>query len=633
MNEWKLTIENIGVFRGKHAFTFNKGLNIVTAPNAVGKTSLLKALRILSDVPEEETIQYLNDFEETGRVMLQNSERFSVSLTRTKEGVKYLKKDKLIGDGRARDVIFVMEGNPLVEYVEKGSVESIVDWFRTFTDINRIEGIRDITTSLYRDLRNEYLDKRKVTEATLKEIGKTVTSLKNDLKKIDNRTVEILASKEFKEVKTRIDDIHQRILELENKKAPLNREINEASAGVSIQESRIKETEEEIKKLDRVLERKQTEQSEGKLKLQGLRGDLDDFKDKLRELERDIIGKPEIGEVGLERRVMDLENIIEDREELLHLERCPKCGRPIKKEDVEKELRTIKDNLSKLRSTLERKKIERREIQYKILELEAEVKRVTEELIKEIQELQGNIESLKKNKARYTKELNTFLSKQEQLKQEIEKLEKQIDAYHKEEMQIMSSVSKRLLDEYNLLIEEKKQKETQLALLEQKSISIQRGEKELQVLEGRIGILESVVQYYNERIQTIKEKMRGELNKSLAEGFELLNLAEFEKIYIDENFELELRRKGGVYTKLDRLSGTERSLVAVIMAFVAKETFFGEIPFFVIDEVTNAMDDTRFKRLIDYIKEKLEVLLVTRNAPLIGEPKILTQQQIVQSFR
>jgi chromosome segregation ATPase len=629
MSEWKLTIENIGVFQGKHAFIFKKGLNIVTAPNAVGKTSLLRALKLLSDIPEEETAQYLNDFEETGSVLLQNSEKFFVSLTRTKEGVKYLKREKLLGDGRAKDVIFVMEGNPLIEYVERGNLENIVEWFRTFTDINRIEAIRDIATNFYRNLRNEYSDKRKVTEATLKEIQKTITELEADLKRINTRIVEILASKEFKEVKTRIDEIHRKITELENEKAPINRQITELSAEISILESRINEEDDEIERLSDALHKKQREQSEGAVQLAQLRSDLDVFKDRLRELERDIRGKPEIGELGLERRVVDLENKLKDREELLTLERCPKCGRPIKREEVKKELESLKDNLSKLKTTLERKKIERNEMQNKILELESEIKRVTEELVKEIQELQERVNYHKKNKARYIKELNDSTRKLEHLKQEAEDIEKRIDSYRHEEKQIMSSVSKRLLDEYNLLLDEKRQKENQLSLLEQKAISIQKGEKELVILEKRINVLEQIVQYYNERIQTVKEKMRNELNKSLTEAFELLKLAEFEKIYIDENFELELRRKGGVYTKLDRLSGTERSLVAVIMAFVAKETFFKEIPFFVVDEVTNAMDDTRFRRLIDYIKDKVKVLIVTRNAPLIGEPRILTQEQIV----
>jgi DNA repair exonuclease SbcCD ATPase subunit len=629
MGEWKLTIENIGVFRGKHSFTFKEGLNIVTAPNAAGKTSLLKALKLLSNIPEEEAAQYLNDFEEAGSVLLQNSEKFFVSLTRTKEGVKYLKREKLLGDGRAKDVIFVMEGNPLVEYVERGSLENIVDWFRTFTDINRIEVIRDVATNLYRNLRNDYLDKKKVTEATLKEIRKTITELETDLRKINSRIVEILASKEFKEVKTRIDEIHRNIDELENKKAPIKRQITELSADISILESWINEEDEEIKSLSDALHKKQKEQSEGVVRLAQLRSDLDAFKDRLRELERDIRGKPEIGELGLERRVIDLENIIKDREELLTLERCPKCGRPIKKEDVRKELELLKDNLSKLKATLERKKIERNVVQNKILELEAEIKRVTEELAKEIQELQERINYHKKNKAIYIKDLNEKTRKLEYLKLEADDIDKRIDSYRQEEKQIMSSVSKRLLDEYSLLLDEKKQKESQLSLLEQKAISIQKGEKELAVLDKRINVLEQIVQYYNERIQTVKEKMRNELNKSLAEAFELLKLAEFEKIYIDENFELELRRKGGVYTKLDRLSGTERSLVAVIMAFVAKETFFKEIQFFVVDEVTNAMDDTRFRQLIDYIKDKVKVLIVTRNAPLVGEPRILTQEQIV----
>jgi DNA repair exonuclease SbcCD ATPase subunit len=629
MSEWKLTIENIGVFRGNHVFTFRKGLNVVKAPNTAGKTSLLKALKLLSDVPEEETAQYLNDFEEAGRVTLQNGEKYSVSLTRTKEGVKYLRKDKMIGNGRARDVIFVMEGNPLVAYVERGNIDNIVDWFRRFTDIDRIEAIRDVATNIYRNMRNEYLEKRRVTEATVKEIQKTVDELEEELKRIGNRTVEILANEAFIDVKTKLERIHKEIMELENQKSPLAHKLNETQAEISVQETMIKDEDEEIQELEKTLERKLKEESEGKLKLDNLRRDLDVFADRLKELERDIMGKPEIGEIGLERRVIDLEKTIKDREEILYLDRCPKCGRPIKREDIEKELKNIKNTLSKLRQTLERKRIERTEVKNKILELEAEIKRVTEELVREIRELHEQINYHKKRKANYTASLKQLGSQKRKQEEELSKLEEKINDYRNKERKVMSSVSKKLLDEYDSLLEKKRQKEAQRGLLEQKIISIQRGKRELQILEKRIALLEDIVEYYNEKIQTVKDRMRGEMNKALNEAFELLRLAEFEKIYIDENFELELRRKGGVYTTLDRLSGTERTLVAIVMAFVAKETFFGETPFFLIDEVTNVMDDTRFKNLIDYIKEKVGLLLVTRNAPLVGKPRMLTQKQIM----
>ena len=292
MSEWNLTVENIGVFKGKYNFTFRRGLNIINAPNAAGKTSLLKALKILSEIPEDQLFQYLNDFSESGRVTLENTERFAVSITRTKDGVKYLKREKLIGDGRARDVIFVMEGNPLVEYVEKGDVEKIIEWFRTFTDIDRIETIRDVVTNLFRDLRNQYLDRKRVADATLKEIEKTLDEVKKELKKIDKRIIEILTSKEFKQVKTILDQIQSKISNLEEEKTPLLHQFNNVKADITNIESNVKSEDEEIKMLQETLTRKLKEESEGKLRLETLRRDLEIFKDRL-EFVWDIIEKTE----------------------------------------------------------------------------------------------------------------------------------------------------------------------------------------------------------------------------------------------------------------------------------------------------------------------------------------------------
>jgi len=48
MNVVKLELENIGVFRGKREFNLFKGLNILYAPNASGKTSLVAGLKAVT---------------------------------------------------------------------------------------------------------------------------------------------------------------------------------------------------------------------------------------------------------------------------------------------------------------------------------------------------------------------------------------------------------------------------------------------------------------------------------------------------------------------------------------------------------------------------------------------------------
>ncbi len=116
-------------------------------------------------------------------------------------------------------------------------------------------------------------------------------------------------------------------------------------------------------------------------------------------------------------------------------------------------------------------------------------------------------------------------------------------------------------------------------------------------MKKRIEILEQIIEFYNAKIQMIKDKMRNELNTALKSSFELLKLAEFEETKTEPDFNLKLIRTGNVQTSLDRLGMTEKMLVAILIAFVAKKTFYQEFPFFVIDEITNVMDDTRFKVL------------------------------------
>jgi enolase len=82
-------------------------------------------------------------------------------------------------------------------------------------------------------------------------------------------------------------------------------------------------------------------------------------------------------------------------------------------------------------------------------------------------------------------------------------------------------------------------------------------------------------------------------------------------------------RKG----RFNELSNYERKLIAIIIGISAKNAFLPEFPLFIIDEPLDSADDRRFEKTLEYIKQKVKVLIVTK--PVFDEnTKILTQSNI-----
>jgi len=66
----KLELQNIGGFTGVHKFELKKGINRITAPNAKGKSSLLRGLQCLASDDESLFRDVLNDDSDSGYVKL-----------------------------------------------------------------------------------------------------------------------------------------------------------------------------------------------------------------------------------------------------------------------------------------------------------------------------------------------------------------------------------------------------------------------------------------------------------------------------------------------------------------------------------------------------------------------------------
>ena len=90
----------------------------------------------------------------------------------------------------------------------------------------------------------------------------------------------------------------------------------------------------------------------------------------------------------------------------------------------------------------------------------------------------------------------------------------------------------------------------------------------------------------------------------------------FESITILDDFSLRLIRKNGTVTDLNRTSTSEKLTIALFVMFITKIAYAPNFPLFVVDEIMGAYDRTRFKRILEFIKNKVDHLVVTSLVPL-----------------
>jgi chromosome segregation protein len=80
----------------------------------------------------------------------------------------------------------------------------------------------------------------------------------------------------------------------------------------------------------------------------------------------------------------------------------------------------------------------------------------------------------------------------------------------------------------------------------------------------------------------------------------------------DLGIEVSAQPKGKKITKLSLMSGGEKSLTALALLFAVYR--IRDVPFYILDEVEAALDDTNLSRLIDYfdqIRRHTQLILVT----------------------
>ena len=254
----KITVENIGGLKGTHKFTFDKKLNVLNAPNAVGKSSLLKGIYLTlcgEFLDDEELKKYLTDRENNGTVRIEfdDGRIAEISLIRKQTGVEIIHNsipDEWKSDATVDLLLMNFQSELFYSLVRKDK-DAMEVWIKGITKVAQLDSVFTYSFRKLGELKNkrDTLKKRikeetKMKKTTLEEKQKELSNVIKEIDKIEN-------SADYKQFQENEEETNKNIVILETQKESLNEDID----GISYKKENIDKDillkEKQIKNLNR----------------------------------------------------------------------------------------------------------------------------------------------------------------------------------------------------------------------------------------------------------------------------------------------------------------------------------------------------------------------------------------------
>lgn len=641
--QWNLKVSNIGGLRGEHTYTFDEGLNIINAPNATGKSSAINSLRLaLGGGKIDNIVQYINDSSEYAEVTLEDGQTHRISLSRSGDSAEILSSETPYENKEVEDLAFLTEDSTLNEAVVEGDGEQVGSWMSNITDIEYYEVARDRARSVMQEITRQKKQAEEQVKGSTQEVEELINDLESDLEEVTDEIDEILSSDEYEDIKSELEDEQDRKDELEGEVDEVSRKINRLQTEVENARRTLQSKQDEKEELSSRLEQLKKERTQGEQEIKDLRERANELEDRISELERELEGKREERdgrtvtiEEGIETRLENKERRLDRRQGIEGFNECPHCGQTLDNEEVRQEINKLQQEIEDLRNAKKQRERQITDLRGERRNILDEINEIREEIPEKIDSTETELRGVKNTISNKETEIEQKREDIDSLKEEREALNESIEAVE-ERITELASKNEENREQLSNLYQQEKEIRNRLEQARERKAKYQRGTERLEELRSKEQVAEQIVKHFSERIERVNVQMLGELNDALEENFDLLELADFEKIRVERDrsggFSLDLTRiddEGrATPTTLAELSGAEKRLVAMLIQYVAKKTFAPEIPFFVVDEVSNAMDDERFRRVVEELSKDVETLVMTRNIPYEGESEVLSQEHI-----
>ncbi|MBA7604134.1 hypothetical protein ES703_11253 [subsurface metagenome] len=621
----ELELRNIGGFKGIKNFELQKGaINEVEAPNAIGKTSLIRGLACVLAYPltHDEAIKEArnqgilreslkNIYEKDAAVRLKHDGQTEEWEMRADGTFSLLPKgdERFVWAGmltqEARTIRQLVEGNSDFSWVPQwlsharryASAKSFID--SQITDV---------------ELKNNALIKRQ--EALLEEDSKL---------------------KQKKEERARLDEEREQLAQqvnhrerehLERMKV-LDMEIRRKGDGISEHEGRISRLQQEITRLEGELKAnaKDLQQREEELRGIDIEGIRREVIQKVSEIDKEIgRWRKDVAVLsGQKSAFTDAKSIFVQRGEREGL--CPICKRStIDLSFLEVEISKISNDIQTREREIQALAAERA----RWLQKEATERQRIDKLNQEIKRLNDSKRGLNSTKSRTMTELENLRSELAKVKseesilaEERAKLGKETEKWKAETLQVLKSIESgiKTVDREIADYTRKIQEGSFIPLYERKRASFQQWQNRLQKLVSK---LSEIKEYYEQRQHLHEVQAIVDFNNNVKTVMAELGFTEFDQIAIDrDDMRLKVLRSGFIRQPVESLSTSEKYSIAIVLQIALRETYLPDIPFFIVDEVVVSYDEERKQRILDYLsemaREKGLYVIVTKLSEKAGE--------------
>lgn len=601
----KVELENVAGFIGVKTFSLKKGVNRVRAPNAVGKTSFIKALEllVLSEKELKGKGHYSNLFagsEEIVRVKLSGDINHERRFRRIgNEDLREIGTFPLVtSDGsRIINVCFAVPGNHLInDFLAGKGIRNYIELLAGSENYEKAQAaLQEIAHSIsakiqhYRDMliRLEEYEKRK------EEDEKELQNLRQKLAEmplLDER--EIFEDFErYNKKRQELDNINERIANFRAKLQDLRELIESLKDSIRRWESQIQLIKTRYPRIDARLNEIANELPIKRRELEKIKAQKAKAEEKLLSAQRNDIILRKYGEEGI----------------------CYACGKKMTRAELEEWMNKIKREISDLNSIETKLRREIEDLENELTELKEE-KQNLGRFEEELRKSQKTLANREDDERKITQALKDLENKRTRLLKEIEKLSKSEDLYKKfrERQELKVRINQK---EADIKMAEQRIKE-----LKEKTLGVDR-------LQEKYEFVQMIISYLESRKNQIIEEIRKTFNKQVTELYEKLGFKDFENIEIGPDFRITItRKKGGKIIEnfpLDALSTSEKITIAIAFLLAAKNEYVRDFPFFVLDELITSYDPKRFEVIKDYLKRSEDYVIITELATEVNEVEII----------
>jgi DNA repair exonuclease SbcCD ATPase subunit len=601
----QIEVQNIGGFTSRKQFAgIKQGLNRVRAPNAVGKTSFIKALELLA-LSEHELSgkgHYSNLYvgsEEPIIVRLNGKIEHERKFRRIGNKDLHLVEGKpLIGyeSGRVLRACFAVPGNPLIDDVLNGkSIREYVKIFAGSEDYEKLttalSEIKDnITAKLqhYREalIRLEEAKKLKVeTEKVMDDQRKKLAKLPvlNDKEIFEDYGLYSKKLQELNDKREEITIIRSNNADMEEQILSLQQEIKDLETRINLIRKKNPKIEARLDEIEKLLQT--TREDFNEIKIQKAKAE-----DKLDSAQKSEILMRKYGE-----------NV------------CYACGKTMTSAE-------LKNWLSKVRSEID-----------DLNQAQKTVTRQLDDLLDEQTRLQRDREELGKAQDNLIKRQKSLANKENQRKQmreSLKSLDEETSALMKEIAELSKSeTAYNEFEKRQEMLVGIQQREADVTRLEERIERLEKDTLGVEEFQGKYEFAEELSRYFEARKNEIEEEIRKVFSRQVNDLYKKLGFADFEDIEIGPDFRVTVtRKKEGKLVPdfpLEALATSERITIAIALLLAAKQIYVKDFPFFVIDELITAYDPARFKAVEDYLKRSQDYVIMTELSSQAKEVEII----------